>query len=425
MNGKQMNTEWKTPPRLKDVIDIEVLQYLQDNFAKAMGLSFITVDYKGRPFTPPSNFKRFCLRGREHPEFEALCAQCDAHGGLHSSITDEPYIYLCHADLVDFAVPLIVGGSYMGAVLGGQIKRQEGDDYPLKHIIPNRCGWEDDPELVELHAIVPSAPFEKIKAAVTLLRDMIQYLLEVEYNKVNNLQLEQTTRQLIEEKAIRVDLEESIQQKESTNVPSPVGPDFFFQNLNIIAKMAYKEKAPNTEEIVYNFSEMMRYAMSESRIATLGEELDYMDKLLRIQKTQLGDSFTYEIKMPQEFRGTICPRLVFQPIVENALKHAIIANPEDGHIAISAELDGKDLLIGVQDNGQGITKESIEAILDPSAYQVEQKGRVGLSRVNRKLKTYFGRKYGIVIKSRQDGIDGTRILVRLPLGDGLALGQIS
>ena len=200
---------------------------------------------------------------------------------------------------------------------------------------------------------------------------------------------------------------------------NPVSHEFFFGTMNIIAKMAYQEKASNTEEIVYNFSDIMRYAMSDTKIVTLGEEMDYVERLLRIQKTQLGESFTYEIKVPQSARRAICPCLTFQPIVENAIKHAVMANPESGHIEISAETRRGDLLVSVQDNGGGITPESIEAILDPSGYQVEQKGKVGLSKLNRKLKAYFGRKYGLDIKSMQDGVPGTAIVVHLPLGDNL------
>ena len=127
-------------------IDLDLLQNIQDNCSKAMGLAFITVDYKGIPITKYSGFTSHCMLGRQAKGFAEMCEQCDAHGGLHAAITGQPYIYRCHADLVDFAVPLIVNGSYMGAVLGGQVRLQEESERELEHILPQRPNWKRDKE---------------------------------------------------------------------------------------------------------------------------------------------------------------------------------------------------------------------------------------------------------------------------------------
>ena len=92
--------------KLSDFIDLDLLQNIQDNCSKAMGLAFITVDYKGIPITKYSGFTSHCMLGRQAKGFAEMCEQCDAHGGLHAAITGQPYIYRCHADLVDFAVPI-------------------------------------------------------------------------------------------------------------------------------------------------------------------------------------------------------------------------------------------------------------------------------------------------------------------------------
>ena len=132
--------------KLSDFIDLDLLQNIQDNCSKAMGLAFITVDYKGIPITKYSGFTSHCMLGRQAKGFAEMCEQCDAHGGLHAAITGQPYIYRCHADLVDFAVPLIVNGSYMGAVLGGQVRLQEESERELEHILPQRPNWKRDKE---------------------------------------------------------------------------------------------------------------------------------------------------------------------------------------------------------------------------------------------------------------------------------------
>ena len=127
--------------KLSDFIDLDLLQNIQDNCSKAMGLAFITVDYKGIPITKCSGFTSHCMLGRQAKGFAEMCEQCDAHGGLYAAITGQPYIYRCHAGLVDFAVPLIANGSYMGAVLGGQVRLQEESERELEHILPQRPNW--------------------------------------------------------------------------------------------------------------------------------------------------------------------------------------------------------------------------------------------------------------------------------------------
>ncbi len=107
-----------------------------------------------------------------------MCEQCDAHGGLHAAITGQPYIYRCHAELVDFAVPLIVNGSYMGAVLGGQVRLQEESERELEHILPQRPNWKRDKEWEEAYQKLEVVTYEKVEASVKLLRDIIVTFVE-------------------------------------------------------------------------------------------------------------------------------------------------------------------------------------------------------------------------------------------------------
>lgn len=421
--------------QLGDIIDLDMLQYIQDNFAKAMGLAFITVDYKGRPVTKASGFSAFCNKTREKIGFQELCAQCDAHGGLHAAITGQPYVYRCHADLVDFAVPLILEDSYMGAVLGGQANLPAGDEEQLDWIVPQQTGWQKDPELLALRKNITTISYDKLMAVVTLLRNMIQYLLEEEYKQIFSKELEEKRRALIEEKtdlsrkleekhrelmeekAHRLDLEETVQKRELDAIQNQLGFDFFFYMLNVIAKLAYQEKAPRTEEAVYDFADMMRYALgnSNNKIVSLGEELRYVEHLLHVQKTQSGEGLTYEIHVPEEFEGVACPFMLLQPIVENAIKYTLTENGESGLIRITGQRDGEDVVLSVSDNGVGMRKEQIEAILDPEVYREKGNGKLTLYNMNQKLKAYFGSSYGLVIESETSGEHGTQVRIRLPI----------
>lgn len=106
---------------LKDIISIEEFQSIQDDIAKATGISIITTDYTGKPVTKHSCCTEFCSIIRRDKKQSELCERCDSTGGIESTRTGKPYIYICHKGLVDFAVPIIVQGQYMGDIMGGQI----------------------------------------------------------------------------------------------------------------------------------------------------------------------------------------------------------------------------------------------------------------------------------------------------------------
>ena len=108
--------------RLEDVIDIEVLQRFQDDFAKGMGLASVTVDQNGVPVTRPSGYTNFCLDYTHSTEVgDKRCAKSHKRGGEEAARLGKPFVYECHAGLIDFAAPIILEGHLLGTMLGGQV----------------------------------------------------------------------------------------------------------------------------------------------------------------------------------------------------------------------------------------------------------------------------------------------------------------
>ena len=118
---------------IKDVIDIKLLQRFQDNFAKSMDIASVTVDKSGKPVTDPSSYTTFCsdfvhttARG------DVRCAESHRKGGQEAARIGKPYIYKCHAGLIDFAAPILIEGKQIGTILGGQILTKDPEQ--LKYI---------------------------------------------------------------------------------------------------------------------------------------------------------------------------------------------------------------------------------------------------------------------------------------------------
>lgn len=107
---------------VSDVIDLNLLQTFQDNFAIGMNIASVTVDRNGEPVTKPSSYTRFCMDFTHSTKVgDDRCALSHKNGGEEAARTGRPYIFTCHAGLTDFAAPILINGELIGTILGGQI----------------------------------------------------------------------------------------------------------------------------------------------------------------------------------------------------------------------------------------------------------------------------------------------------------------
>ncbi|MFT4050608.1 MAG: PocR ligand-binding domain-containing protein [Solirubrobacterales bacterium] len=162
---------------LRELVDIEQLQQIQDDFASETGLAMITVDSVGSPVTEASQFSEFCQFLRRDPKIRKLCYGCDAHGGFQSSLEGKPVIYQCHAGLVDFSVSITMGNQFLGAVLAGQVLLKHGQD-ELQRLFAVNDAWRGDAELEQLATRIKTVDMDKLHRAadaiVTLANDALR-----------------------------------------------------------------------------------------------------------------------------------------------------------------------------------------------------------------------------------------------------------
>ena len=390
--------------KLSDRVNIEQIQSIQDKCSKAMGLAFVTVDYKGRPITRYSGFTDHCALGRELQGFSEMCEQCDAHGGLHSAITGQPYIYRCHADLVDFAVPLILDDNYLGSVMGGQVRLTDAEERELEYILP-RANWHKDEAMADAYRQVREFTYDKLLASVQVVRDMILYAMRDRRGQGEGCDAEQ------EERAARPDPEQAVRRPEHGAVLFQEGSDQFFFIMNLITQLAYQEGADRTGAVALDFSDIIRYTSDTDRkLSTLGEELDYAEALLRIQKAWWGETLEHSRSVAKQYWGANCPFLVFRPIIEMTLQ-SFRGEEDRRRIDIFAEESGKDLLVQVQANSESVTPEEMENRAD----EYLAKEHVSLRDLNRSLKRVMGKRCDLTIGHRSDGQAGYAIRLKLPL----------
>lgn len=402
--------------RLESLLNGKRLQTLQDNLAQALELAFITVDYRGCPVTEDSGFSEFCRCMRKHEKYGHLCNQCYAHGGLRATITGKPCIYRCHTGLVEFAVPVMVDGKYLGTITGGQCELVgEGPD--LEPVLPQSTPWEADPELVRTRNGVHKAAYEKLEASIRLVQDILQNMLQEQHCRVAQEELNHKTRELMEEKAARVNLELSRRAAgDSGSFLDRLDQEHLFYMLNVISRLAFLEKAEETERTVCDFAAMMRYVLENGdyHYVTIGEELEYIDYYLQIQRRRMEGRLHYEISVPETYRSALCPFMLLYPLVKKTVKCVLDNSREGGSLTIRCREERGLLVLTIGCTYAGLTGASMD--FEGKRQEESQ------NRMDQTLKNIFGQKCGVVERSRGDGLPGTEIQVRLPL-NGTPMGR--
>lgn len=407
----------KTVMQVSDYIDIDILESIQNYFTMATSLAAVTVDYRGAPVTGYSRFSNFCVQLRKRNNCRELCYECDAHGGLQSAIASRPYIYKCHAGLVDFAVPIIVYGSYIGAILCGQVRLPPEDEDKLCSIIDKRVDWLDDPELVAAASDIPTISYERLLAAANMLYEIANYLVQSRLIHYDREELNLKQNKLIEETHRRIELEKALKEMEWKSLQINVNPHFLFNALNTVGRLAFLENAPKTEEAMYALAEILRYTLQRTRttMVSLAEEIEFIKNYLKLQSIRFGDRLRYTLDIDENLMGLECPYNTIQPFLENCVNYVIEKETDGGDIAIRAHTSGKSLVIEISDNGKGMDSGRIKRILDGAEYLRQNESGFGIYSVSRRLNQIYNGEASLAIVSVDDGYTGTRIVITLPL----------
>lgn len=194
-----------------------------------------------------------------------------------------------------------------------------------------------------------------------------------------------------------------------------MNPHFLF---NVLLTIQIKAKRSGNETIykmVSKLSALLRasiYTNNVDRI-TVGEELEYTEFYLYLQKMRFEGRFFYKIIVEdEELKKSIIPKFVIEPIVENAVIHGIENIENEGVIRIVLKKMGTDLLVTVQDNGAGFdVKEYFNSL--EQAENGSSREKIGLKNVDLRLRHIYGEEYRIKIKSKIN--TGTTIYIKRPI----------
>ncbi|SCM80320.1 Sensor protein LytS [uncultured Sporomusa sp.] len=189
-----------------------------------------------------------------------------------------------------------------------------------------------------------------------------------------------------------------------------INPHFLFNSLNTIVSFC-RTNPENARNLLIELSEFFRRSLKTARdFVTLKEELEHVDSYLTLEQARFGSRLTIEHAIDPDTLDIFIPAFTLQPLVENAVKHGLLAKIDGGTIKILAQIIGRQVEISITDNGQGIPATIQKQILE---YGFGKGAGVGLTNVNERLKAIYGPKHALAIDSVEG--QGTTVLLHIPI----------
>jgi len=257
-------------------------------------------------------------------------------------------------------------------------------------------------------------PLEVLQSKIELVGYAEIEVISAQFNTML-VRINELTHQLLEANAqlFLADIER--QKAEMSFLQSQIKPHFLSNTLDTIKGMAIVNGNKEIFNMASALSRMLRYSIKGSNEVTLKEELVIVESYITIHQGRFPGRITYECHCPDHLLTTVIPKMLLQPLVENALTHGIEPHPEGGHLIIEVSaLDSGNIEITVADNGVGIDADRLaylQRFLEVEDYSLTK--HIGIKNVHTRLQLRYGKHYGLTIKSEIN--NGTIIKITLPM----------
>ena len=226
------------------------------------------------------------------------------------------------------------------------------------------------------------------------------------------------------------ELEMNNRNTEIAFLRSQINPHFLYNTLTAICGMASAGMTDEVISVTNALSQIFRYSIKGSDLVTVKEELEIVKSYLKIQLTRFEGRFTVRYDMSEDSYACLIPKMVIQPLVENAIVHGLEPSLKKGELVIGARRNPEHgyLAIWIFDTGVGMTKEKLEEIReaikrssrtksgdarkDFKAMDEQNHDSIGILNVNTRMTLYFGEEYSLLVDFEENV--GTNVQLRVP-----------
>ena len=258
---------------------------------------------------------------------------------------------------------------------------------------------------------------KKLKQPIVLNGSKEISTLSYEFNRmlieINtlNTQLFETTKRLYE-------IELSKTQAEIAHLRSQINPHFLYNTLESIRGMAIEHHLFPIADMCLNMGKIFRYSIKGASTVPLSEEITIVKAYLAIQSVRFESRFETLYALSSDTYPLPVPKMILQPLIENALFHGIEPHQQKGLLYLgSLILKDQGLKIIIQDNGVGICETTLSTLQDLLNHfedpKYDQPQHLGILNVHKRIRLLYGKPYGVQIES-QVGM-GTKITLLLPI----------
>lgn len=203
-----------------------------------------------------------------------------------------------------------------------------------------------------------------------------------------------------------------------------INPHFLYNTLDSVRGLAYAEGADSAAEMAEALAAFFRYSISHSGdIVSLGKELNNIKRYFVIQGYRFSKRFSLVVNIPEDdisIWGYPIPKLMIQPLVENAVFHGLEKKSGKGSVTISISRTPSRLYLYVADDGVGMSQEKLREInraiyseIAPTPDDGSGRGTgIALRNINRRIQYLYGKEFGLNLESTEGF--GTQIEIALP-----------
>lgn len=237
--------------------------------------------------------------------------------------------------------------------------------------------------------------------------------LSIEFNAMSEKMrglLDDITREKLKNKNAEI----KALQSEYDSLQAKINPHFLYntlESINSMAKISGEEEIARAIQLLGNY--LQDTVSRENRFVTLGEELQNALDYIQIQQIVHGGRLDYETDVDEVLLEAVVPKLILQPLIENAVVHGLEPKQGRGKIRIRIFCQGQDLLIQIADDGVGITSSKLKDGMIVASGKSTHHSHVGIQTVHKRIQILYGRNYGITVESKEK--EGTTICIALPI----------
>ncbi len=356
--------------KLTELIDAKILQKMQDTFSAMARMAALTTDENGVPVTVGSRFSDFCTNYcRKSDIGRARCEQCDKMGAVMAMESQKPVSYFCHANLVDFAAPIMLGDRMIGSFIGGQVLSEAPDPERMREIA--REIGVDEEGFIEAANKAQIVPQSAIDRATQFIYDFAGIISEMAYREFRSMELSREAMQAATQKS---DFLANMSHEIRTPMNAVLGMAELAlrEDMSPQAQQYVRQIRSSGKNLLVIINDILDFSKIESGkmsvIDVVYEPLSLINDIVNIVNNRIGDKNI-------EFIVDLSPDIPHDLFGDNVRIHQVLINllnnavkfTKQGRVGLkmySEFLDENNIVLKaeISDTGMGIKKEDLKKL---------------------------------------------------------------